>query len=152
MRGNTRYFGVIDYEKEDILYLPKGLFGFEDQTEYLLIRIEDNNNLLLCMQSLQDENLAFILTNPFHFDPDYQPTLSRDDMDALNLNEHSEITFYVLCVIHETISESTMNLKCPIAINPETRQARQIILEDPSYTFKHPFGEFSQQVKEDGAC
>lgn len=152
MKAQTRYFGTINYEKEDILYFPNGLFGFENQTNYLLIRIEDDNNLLLCMQSLEDTHLTFILTNPFHYLPDYSPKLMKEDLEALELSDNSSVTFYAICVIHEDIKNSTINLKCPIAINPVTRVARQIILEDSSYTFRHSLKELSNSQKEGISC
>lgn len=151
MNANTRYFGEISYEKSDILCLSQGLFGFEKDKEYLLIHMEDGNHSFLCMQSLHDENLAFIIIDPFQFFPDYHPLLSAEDMNALDLSDDSEVSFYALCVLHENIAESTMNLKCPIVINPATRQARQVILEDPAYQFKHFFKE-ARQKKEGDPC
>lgn len=150
MITSTRYFGEIEYEESDILLLPDGLFGFEDEKEYILIHLEDNNSSFLCMQSLNDEKLAFILTNPFHFLPDYNPELSKEDTKALKLSEDTPVSFYALCVLHEVINDSTMNLKCPIIINLTTRQARQVILENPSYQFKHCFKDMKSPEKKEG--
>lgn len=152
MNANTRYFGEVSYEKSDILLLPQGLFGFEQDKEYLLIHLEDDNDAFLCMQSLHDENLAFIITNPFHFFPDYHPVIAPEDMEALGLTDNSDVSFYTLCVLQEVITESTMNLKCPIVINPSTRRARQVILEDPAYQFKHYFKDAAHQTKEGDSC
>ena len=44
-------------------------------------------------------------------------------------------------VIREQAADSTANLKAPIAVNAKTRDARQIILDDPAYTFRHALGE-----------
>ena len=35
-----------------------------------------------------------------------------------------------------------MNLKCPIAIHPETRVARQVILDNDRYEMRHPLAQF----------
>lgn len=152
MNVNTMYFGTISYTPEDIVSIPEGLFGFEGEQEYLLIHFNEENNTLLCLQSLENENLAFVLTNPFCMLPDYRPTLSKDDMKALNLSEESEVTFYSICVIRDKLEDSTVNLKCPIVINSLTRQARQIILDDASYTFKHPFIQPSDTPKGGEYC
>lgn len=138
MNTNTKYFGSMDYHQQDILLLKEGLFGFEDFHEYLLIRFDPENPNLLCLQSLEEENLAFILVNPFLTMGDYRPRLTAEDMDLLKLNEDSEVTYYNLCVIREPLETSTVNLKCPLVINPQTRCARQIILDD--YPLKHPLG------------
>ncbi len=44
-------------------------------------------------------------------------------------------------VIREQVGDSTVNLKAPVAVNAKTRDARQIILDDPAYTFRHSLGE-----------
>lgn len=152
MKTNTKYFGEITYEAEDILSIPEGLFGFETEKSYLLIHFDENDSALLCLQNLQDEDLAFVLTNPFCIMPDYRPVPAREDMEALGLSDDSEVTFYSICVIHDKLEDCTVNLKCPLVINPETRHARQIILDDTSYTFKHPLKRAVDTEKEGGHC
>ncbi|MEG0689031.1 MAG: flagellar assembly protein FliW [Hungatella sp.] len=139
MNTNTRYFGDITYEEKDILHLPDGLFGFEKEKQYVLIHFEEGDSSLLCLQSLQEESLAFVLTDPFWMKPDYDPQLSKDDMEFLQLSTDSVVSFYAICVIHEPLEDSTMNLMCPIAINPVTRRAKQVVLDNTAYTFRHPF-------------
>lgn len=138
MNTNTKYFGNIDYEQPDILFLKEGLYGFEDYHSFLLIRFEADNPDLLCLQSLEDESLAFVLVNPFSVQAAYTPRPLAEDMRALELSDDSEVSYYALCVIREPLKESTVNLKCPLLINSLTRNAKQIILED--YPLKHPLG------------
>lgn len=149
---NTKYFGNISYNAEDIVEIPEGLFGFETEREYLLIHFKEENSTLLCLQSLKDENLAFVLTNPFCIIPDYHPVLSKEDIEFLTLSDDSDVTFYSICVIRDKPEDSTVNLKCPIVINPLTRKARQIILDDAPYTFKHPFNQLPDAQKEGEHC
>ena len=40
------------------------------------------------------------------------------------------------------VSDSTVNLKCPLVIHPETREARQVIME--RYDMRHPLAEFGR--------
>lgn len=148
MTTNTKYFGEIDYSKSDILTFPEGLFGFEDSKEYLLIHFEEHNHALLCLQNLQDADLAFALINPFYLMPEYNPELNSEDMKALNLTDDSEVSYYVICVAHDETADSTVNLKCPVVINPGNRLARQIIMDKPEYTFRHSLKELSEKAKE----
>lgn len=138
MNTITKYFGDLSFQQEDILFLKDGLYGFENYHTYLLIRFEPDNPHLICLQSLEAEDLAFVLVNPFTVVSEYAPSISQEDMKALELDVNSEVTYYALCVIHEPLEESTVNLKCPLVINPGTRNAKQIILEE--YSLKHPFG------------
>lgn len=138
MNTITKYFGDLSYKQEDILFLKDGLYGFESYHKYLLIRFEADNPHLLCLQSLEEGDLAFVLVNPFTIVPEYYPVISEEDMKALELTNDSEVSYYSLCVIREPLEQSTVNLKCPLVINPAIRYAKQIILEE--YSLKHPFG------------
>lgn len=152
MNAITKYFGDINYDSKDILRAPAGLFGFEDRTEYLLIHFKENDSALLCLQSLEDENLAFVLTSPFLIIPDYQPELAEEDLKALELTEDSDVTFFAICVIRDDLQNSTVNLRCPIVINHETRAMRQVILDDTSLSFKYPLKTSAHQREEDSNC
>lgn len=153
MNAKTKYFGEITYDPKDILLAPAGLFGFEELTKYLLIHFKENENTLLCLQSLEEEGLAFVLTSPFFVLPEYNPELSADDMKALKLTEDSDVTFYSICVIHEKLEDSTVNLRCPLVINHATRAMRQVILDDTTLSFKQPLQiNRSNAGKEESHC
>ena len=38
------------------------------------------------------------------------------------------LCYYVLCVVREPVQESTLNFKCPVVVNPDSRRAIQVIL------------------------
>ncbi|MCI8599406.1 MAG: flagellar assembly protein FliW [Lachnospiraceae bacterium] len=137
MKINNKYFGPIEYASEDKIYFPEGLFGFEDHKEFLPIPFDEESDTLICLQSLDEEALCFILLNPFRFFADYNPQISEEDRSALGSPKNEDISYYVIGVIREQLSNSTANLKAPIAVNYCTRDARQIILEDSNYTFRH---------------
>lgn len=147
MKINNRYFGEVKYLPEEKICFPEGLFGFEEQKDFLPIPFEEDSDMLLCLQSLSDENISFILLNPFSFFADYDPKISDADRTAIGSPRDEDISYYVIAVIREQIADSTANLKAPIAVNFKTRDARQIILEDPVYTFRHSLG--SLQGKEE---
>ena len=137
---NTKYFGTLSYDESEILHFQEGPFGFEENKSFLLIRFVNEDSSMLCLQSVEEEGLAFIVINPFHFMPDYSPRLSRADLESLQAEDEKNLLYYVICTIHEDLENSTANLKCPIVVNPEhTNSAKQVILEDADYSFKHFF-------------
>lgn len=145
MEMNTKYFGKLPYDEKEVLLIPDGLFGFESLKEFVIIRFENDNNVLLCLQSLKEESLAFIIINPNAFLSDYNISLTDEDLYDLNSNKDTSLLFYCICVIQDNITESTANLKCPLIINPATGKGKQVILEDPRYTLKHPFSTFMEK-------
>lgn len=138
MNINAKYFGTVSYEKKDLIFLPEGLFGFESYKNFLPIPFDKNNDTLLSLQSTDDESLSFILMNPFVFFPDYCPELSQKDKKDLALHSEEELSYYVICVLNDSLSHSTANLKAPLAVNAITRTGKQVILDSADYSFKQP--------------
>ena len=80
--------------------------------------------------------------DPFSLLPHYEPVLQPHELKELGVKDSQELGFYVLCVVKKPVSDSTVNLKCPVAIHPETRTARQVILETDAYEMRHPLAQF----------
>lgn len=145
MKLQAKYFGEIDYPEEDILTFPAGLFGFEEEHQFLLLPFEGSAGSLLCFQSVNTPALAFVAMDPFSLLPGYTPVLQPNELKELGVADSQELGFYVLCVVKKPVSGSTVNLKCPVAINPDTRVARQVILEADDYEMRHPLAQFGTE-------
>lgn len=142
MKLSTKYFGEIEYSEEDVLSFPKGLFAFEDETEFLLLPFSGSNETLLCLQSRKTPQLAFVAMNPFALDGTYAPMLQPEELEYLEVKESTELCYYVLCVVKNPVATSTVNLKCPVAVNIDTRRCIQVILEGDEYGMRHLLSEF----------
>lgn len=145
MRLKTKYFGEIDCHEEDRLHFPEGLFGFEEEKEFFLLPFEGSEGSLLCFQSAATPGLAFVAMNPFSLKPDYAPVLTAGELETMGVERSEELCFYTLCVVRNPVSDSTVNLRCPVAVNEDTRQAMQVILEDQGYKMHHQLSEFGQR-------
>jgi len=135
VKTNTKYFGEIEYEQSDVLTFPKGLFGFEEEHEFLLLPFSGEGTLY-SLQSLKTAGLAFVAVDPFTVKPDYAPELQPEELKELGVEDSHELFFYTLCVVKDPVAESTLNLRCPIAFNDD-RRAMQVILEDERYGMRH---------------
>lgn len=142
MKLQTKYFGEIDYESGDVVSFPVGPFGFEEEREFLILPFDGSAGSLLCFQSTRTPALAFVAMDPFSLMPSYDPILQPQELKELGVKDSQELGFYVLCVVKKPVSDSTVNLKCPVAIHPETRTARQVILETDAYEMRHPLAQF----------
>lgn len=147
MNINAKYFGSISYSEEEIIRIPAGLIGFESYTNYLPISFYEEKDSMISLQSLDDESLSFILVNPFELFPDYHPVLPAQELKELGAESEKDISYYAVSVIRDSASDSTVNLKAPLAVNAVSRQAKQIILDNPEYTFRHTLGDI---VKKEG--
>ena len=145
MEINANYFGQVSYDKSELIHIVNGLIGFEAYTEYLPIPFHEDNDSLISLQCLEDETLSFILMNPFGLLNDYTPSLSGQDMKELDAETAEDLSYYVICVMRDSVAESTVNLKAPLVVNVRSRQARQVILDQSEYTFRHVIGDMIKE-------
>lgn len=141
MQLKTKYFSDMNVNDEDIILFKHGLFGFEDFKKFILIKFENNDSSPLCLQSVDDENVAFVIINPTNFVPDYSISLEKSDYKELKLEDLNKLAVYTICVLKDNIPESTTNLRCPIILNAEAKLAKQIVLDNAEYPFKYTFEE-----------
>lgn len=137
MKLNTRYFGTIDYDDGERILFPEGLWGFEDERYFLMLPFEPENRTMLCLQSVATPALSFVIMDPFSLYPDYAPMLRDEELQRLQVKEPQDLSYYVLCAMRRPIETSTVNLKCPVAINVENRTAVQVILDTDAYQMRH---------------
>lgn len=56
--------------------------------------------------------------------PDYTPVLRKTELELFAVEDTGALCFYVLCAVKNPVAASTVNLKCPVVINPGTNEAR----------------------------
>ena len=138
----TKYFGQVECPEERLLRFDKGLFGFEEEKVFCLLPFQGSGGSLLCFQSARTPQLAFVAMNPFSLKPDYAPVLTGEELGELGVERSEELCFYALCVVRSPVADSTVNLRCPVAVNDRTGQAMQVILESGDYHMRHLLSEF----------
>ena len=90
--------------------------------------------------------VGFVLINPFLLCPDYTPVLSPEELACLEVQDSGELSYYSICVVRSNYLENTVNLKCPLVINPQTRHGIQVILENSPYEYRHELRSFPTVV------
>ncbi len=151
MKLQTKYFGEIDYDPGDVIQFPGGIFAFEEEHAFLLLPFAGSDHSMLCLQSVSTPALAFVLLNPFALCPEYAPELQKEELRLIGVESMDSLCFYVMCVVKNPVSASTVNLRCPVVINPERGEGRQIIMETDRYDMRHPLSTFSRS-EETASC
>ena len=147
----TKYFGQVECEDAHLLHFDRGLFGFEEEKEFCILPFEGSQGSLLCFQSVQTPPLAFVAMNPFSLKPDYAPVLTAEELRELGAERSEDLCFYALCVVRSPVADSTVNLRCPVAVNDRTGRAMQVILDAEEYHMRHLLSEFGER-KGEGTC
>lgn len=129
MKIKTRDFGEILVGEEDIINFTTGIYGFDDYKKYIILKDSPEDDIMF-LQSLDNMELSFVLIDPYAIFIDYNPILNEDDLYELKSTGTAELKYLVIAIIKEDIKESVVNLKSPIAINPDNRTAKQVILQN----------------------
>lgn len=146
MKITTRDFGEIEVQENDIINFVCGMYGFEEYKRYVLLKDNPGDDIMF-LQSLDNSELSFVLVDPYAIFRDYDPDLNEEDLEELGANDETELKFLTIAIIKENIKDSVVNLKSPVAINPATRSAKQIILQN-SYPLRYKI----MAAEEDGKC
>ncbi len=134
------------YDENELVIFEEGLFGFEDCKKFLPLPIDESESDFLCLVSVEDDDLSFIIANPFAILPNYNPILSKDDYSKLDTENEQILSYYSICVVGNEPENSTLNLKCPIVVNTETRKAVQVILQSGEYNFRHKISDLREKA------
>lgn len=143
MKLQTKFFGQIESDESQVISFPVGIPGFPNEKKFLLLPFAGSESVMLCLQSATTPELAFVVLDPFRFNSSYAPVLQPAELEQLGVETSEELYYYVLCAVHNPVSESTVNLRCPVAINPNTLEGRQIIMDTDEYDMRYPLPEFS---------
>ncbi len=134
MKLDTKAYGPVEIEDKQILAFPRGLLGFEEYTRFALI--DAHKKPFFWLQNLDEVRIAFILIKPSIFHDDYDPGLSREDLDELGNPESADLLVFAIVTIPES-GPMTANLQGPLVINRKTGKGAQCISPKDEYRTKH---------------
>jgi flagellar assembly factor FliW len=129
-------FGEIKYDPANLVHFIEGLIGFEELHDFIVMPNEKQGPLFW-IQSIEDPEVAFVLTDPTNFFVDYKVVPDRREREKLGLSEEDDC--FVLSVVTVPPDRKvTLNLMAPILFAPRINRALQVVLEKSSYSTRHP--------------
>lgn len=137
MKISTRDFGEVEIVEEDILCFPKGIPGFVEEKEFVLLPLGEDSPFLV-MQSVNSPELALITLEPWGIVPDYEFEIDEQIEAALKIESTQDVMVLVIGTIHEELSDMTVNLAAPVVINHRERLGKQVILDGSDYPIRYP--------------
>ena len=139
MKYETARFGSLEILDKEILLFPDALYGFDQEKEFALLPLDPEiDSPMEWLQSLKTRELAFIVTNPFLFVPEYKMVLSDSERTQLEIESTESVVVRVIVTIPKVHTEMTANLVAPLVINQKNCLAKQIVLTSTEYDTKHP--------------
>ena len=99
----------IDADK--VIHFPRGLAGFENERDFILLQIRPEAPLLI-LQSVNTPVVGLLVADPYSFfDKSYAPQVSDAEKQLLSI---------------ESLEQAALNLTGPIVINYEARVGLQV--------------------------
>lgn len=140
MKINTRDFGTVEVGDDAIYEFDDGLYGFEDIKRFAIFAKDYDDVSFLNLQAVDSLAPCFLVFEPWELHPDYRPVLTKEDMELCQVDDIEELIFLVIAAVPTSIENLSINIKSPVVLNPKTRKARQVILQNSDYTVKYfPF-------------
>ena len=136
MKVKTTRFGELEVNPSDIITFVEGLLGFENLKKYFVVDPGDST-LILWLQSIEDEKIAFPIIEPKIFKSDYIAKLLPADLNGLELESLQNAKLYSILTIPSNVTEMSANLKAPVVINSAKKVGKQIVLQDSKLSVKH---------------
>jgi flagellar assembly factor FliW len=135
MEVKTTRFGVVQIADERVIHFPKGLLGFSGQTRFCLLEPGDDA-CFFWLQSVDEPSLAFVITDPSLFIPEYSVPIRPEQMIELKLSKLEDAQVFV--IVNKVDQTLTGNLQGPLVVNTMTRTGEQMVLAEKRWTTRHP--------------
>lgn len=136
----SKIHGTMKYDSKDVITFKKGIPGFQEYKEYVLLDLEGNEPFKI-LHSLENDELAFVVISPFEVKKDYEIELKEDIKESLNLKSYEDVLILTTVTLNSKVQNITTNLCAPLIININENIGEQIILDNNKYKIKQPLLE-----------
>ncbi len=143
----TSRFGSVDVDETRLLTFPKGLLGFPRHKRYVLLEAGRDSSFWW-MQSMDDPELAFVVTDPALFVPTYRVPIRPEHLEQWGMDSVDEAQ--VLVIVNKHGQTLTGNLQGPLVVHLKTRVGEQLVLSERRYTTRVPLVELPAPLE--AAC
>ncbi len=133
MLFNSSLLGQVEVDENTIITFEAGLPAFENCTRFKLFHEADSDSLsVFWMQSLDNPDVLFSVTDPQKLGIRYEIELSQDEVAALELSRQEDAAI-LLTIYRElpsdeanpALSQLRANVRNPLIINLATQKALQ---------------------------
>lgn len=127
---NTLRFGQVTVPLDRIVEFASPILGFEGLKQFAILD-HDEDSPFKWLQSVEDQDLAFVITNPTIFGIAYEFVVPEDAVSLLGIEKAEDTLVFTLVTIPDNDpAKMTANLLGPLVVNQYTRKAMQVILND----------------------
>jgi flagellar assembly factor FliW len=145
MKVLTKAYGEIEVEDRQRITFPRGLFGFEQLRDFVLL--DATQPPFYWLQSVERVEVAFVLIDPVFFRPDYSPDVDPAELSEIGIDAPEDMLVFSIVTIPPSAQRMTANLQGPLILNRRARVGRQSISSNPQWGVRHVILEELAQTK-----
>ena len=150
MEIQTREFGLIEVGEDAVYEFADGIYGFESEKQFAIFSRQIEDCSFLYLQSVGSLFPCFLVFEPWDMYPDYRPSISKEDLEFCQVDNVDDLIFLVIATVPPNIEELSINIKSPVVLNPKTRKAKQVILQNLYYGVR--YYPFLQNGEDGSSC
>ncbi len=129
MNINTRDFGTIEIQQDDIYTVKTPILGFEQYERYTMITDDEVGEGIYWLQSLDEPSICFILVSALSLD-DYSFTATPQMKKQLGESEDIMSFVYCIVVINSDPALCSVNKKAPLVFSTDGKSFGQYVLDE----------------------
>ena len=137
MKFISKVHGEIQYEENNIINFNKGIPGFNELKNFILLDLQGYEPFKL-LQSLENDEISLIVTSPYEFFNEYEIKLSEETIKNLKIDSPEQVIILTTVTVNSDVKKITTNLQGPIVINTSNNFGEQIVLDNSKYKVKSP--------------
>jgi len=137
-------FGHLELPDRALIHCD-GLPGFPEARRLALVD-HDRPSWFAWLVCLELPELAFAITDPLQFYPDYAPKAHLSDLRAIMAKPEDDLDVLVIAKVND--EESFLNLAAPLLVNPKEKRAIQAILADGAWPLWAPLQPVGHQRRD----
>lgn len=129
-------FGTFDVVSQDVVTFPRGLPGFEQCRQFVLLSHETLAPLR-CLHAVDGSRASFLAVDPKAAMADYRCSLPAEQFDLVGADAGTPLVWLALVALSDGEDVPTANLRAPVVINPTSMLGCQFVLDDARYPVRH---------------
>jgi flagellar assembly factor FliW len=147
MKIQTARFGEIEVEECRLITFIKGIPGFEEYKKFVLLPADEKGESpFFFLQSIEIEEVSFLLLDTFSFFKEYDVKLEGQVLEKLEIEKPEDVIVLTTVTVKGELKDATTNLKAPIVINHNRQLGMQFVLDHKPYMIKQPLFLNSQKA------
>jgi flagellar assembly factor FliW len=144
MNVQTTRFGPVEIDDSRVIQFAAGLLGFSSYRRFALLQ-PDDQGVFFWLQSVEAPDLAFVVTDPALWVPDFQAQIRAEQMGELGLEDLSDAQ--VLVIVNKRDGSLTANLQGPLVVNARNCKAMQLVLAEKRWTTRHALMQVAEPAR-----